>query len=435
MNVKIYKSRFILEHKFSGSKSLTHRYLIGAFLLNNGIILDNIAINDDITATLNFFKALQKEIVFTSNNSLYIKPSKELHFDTLMIDSLASASTLRFLLPLSLNFAKKVIFNCDASLINRPLDIYLELMNKCNLSIVKNDKQIICSGSINLDYYEIDGGISSQFITGLIINALYLKKAITIKVIKNFYSIDYVKMTIAVFNKLGYDIEFLNDDTIIVHQGKNELLWDNYFIEGDYSTASNFIALSCLNGSLTSYNLKENSLQADYKIIEILKQMGGNIRFINENKALYSINNSLLLKGIAKQLKAVDVDIANCIDLGPILMVVASFANGTSHFKNVDRLKIKESNRLKAMIDNLTLLNVNIKYKDNEVIITGKKEYFNNVTLNSFNDHRIAMALSVFALLNNGIIIIKDAQCVKKSEPDFFEILKKGCKENAICYE
>ena len=154
MNVKIYKSRFILEHKFSGSKSLTHRYLIGAFLLNNGIILDNIAINDDITATLNFFKALQKEIVFTSNNSLYIKPSKELHFDTLMIDSLASASTLRFLLPLSLNFAKKVIFNCDASLINRPLDIYLELMNKCNLSIVKNDKQIICSGSINLDYYE-----------------------------------------------------------------------------------------------------------------------------------------------------------------------------------------------------------------------------------------------------------------------------------------
>ena len=127
-------------------------------------------------------------------------------------------------------------------------------------------------------------------------------------------------MTIAVFNKLGYDIEFLNDDTIIVHQGKNELLWDNYFIEGDYSTASNFIALSCLNGSLTSYNLKENSLQADYKIIEILKQMGGNIRFINENKALYSINNSLLLKGIAKQLKAVDVDIANCIDLGPILM-------------------------------------------------------------------------------------------------------------------
>ena len=87
------------------------------------------------------------------------------------------------------------------------------------------------------------------------------------------------------------------------------------------------------------------------------------------------------------------------------------------------------------MIDNLTLLNVNIKYKDNEVIITGKKEYFNNVTLNSFNDHRIAMALSVFSLLNNGIIIIKDAQCVKKSEPDFFEILKKGCKENAICYE
>ena len=113
-------------------------------------------------------------------------------------------------------------------------------------------------------------------------------------------------------------------------------------------------------------------------------------------------------------------------------MVLASFTNGTSIFSNINRLKDNESERLQSMIEALKILNVDVKLNDNNVLIKGKKDYFNKVTLSSYNDHRILMALSVFALLNKGCITINDIECINKSYPLFFTFLKEGCKEGAI---
>ena len=436
MNVTIYPTHFIYEKAFLGSKSLTHRFLIASWLVNEGIILDNVPNNDDINATISFLKAIDKEVVFTSKNSCYVKPSSNIYEkkDILYIDVKSSTSTLLFLLPVSLNLAKKVVFKCNDDLMRKSLGIYEKIANDCNLSIQKKDNEIICSGSINLDYFEVDGTISSQFITGLIINALYLKKAITIKVNPPFICKSYVLMSIEVFKNLGFDIS-VDNETFYIHNNYN-FNWDHIFIEADYSLAANYIVLSCLNGKLIGYNFKEDSLQFDKRIVDLLKSIGGNIRYINEDNTikLYSYNNGLLEKGIAKQLKSFEVDLCECADLSPILLVLASFTQGISTFKNYSKLQDKELERVNYMIDALKILNVELrinKSQDN-ITIKGKKDYFNKVTLSSYNDHRIIMALSIFATLNKGCITITNIGYISKSDPDFFNNLMSGCKNSAI---
>lgn len=428
MNVTIYPSRFILNSKINGSKALTHRFLIASFLANEPFIIDNIPINDDINATLNFFKSIDKEIVFTDTNSLYLKKSNINHKNEITINVNNSYSSLLFLLPLSLNLASKVTFICDENLINKSIEIYQSLANTCNFSIKKIDNKIVCSGSINLDYYEVNGN-SSQFITGLIINALYLKKAITIKINSPLKNKAYVLMSIEVFKKVGFDISFI-DDCIYIHNNSN-INWNEYFIEGDYSIASNFIVASCLNGSLEAYNLFQNSLQEEYLIVDILKNIGGNIKFINNNM-LYSYNNSLLEKGVAKQLKSFEYDLTYSINLSFILMVLASFTNKISTFIKYNELNIKDKDRINKMVEILQKLNVSIKINETNITIKGKKDYYNNIDINCYNDHRIIMALAIFAINNKGCIILNNVDAISKSEPLFFNILSKACKQGSI---
>ena len=430
MKVSINNSRFIYSKKINGSKALAHRFLIGAFLANEPFIIENVPDNDDIKATLNFLKAINKEIVFTDRNSCYIKPSEIKKEKEIVVEVNNSYSTLLFLLPISLQLANKVTFICNDSLINKSIKIYEEIATLCNLSIKKEDNKIICSGSINLDYYEVDGSISSQFITGLIINALYLKKAITIKINNELKNKKYVLMSIEVFKKMGFDISFI-DNTLYIH---NNIIkyWDSFFIEGDYTTCCNYLALACLNGSFEAYNLTVNSLQEEAKIIEILKSIGGNIKYFEDKNMIYAYNNSLLEKGIAKQLKSFTYDLKESINLSFILLVIASYSSGISTFTNYNLLNKDDKQRIDNMLDILSLLKVSIK-KSNNITIKGKKDYFNNkVIIDCKNDHKILMALSIFSLLNKGNITLSNIECINKADPDYFNNLIKGCKEGAI---
>jgi len=432
MDVTIRKTHYFGERNFSGSKSLTHRLLIASLYTNDIIYIDNIANNDDIMATISVLKTIGKKIDFIDDNSIIIHKGEIKHFDVLEIDVKASASTLRFMMPLLLNITNKLIINCNDNLINRPIDEYLKLQDKCNLSIHIEGNKIIASGNMNLDYYEIDGSVSSQYITGLIINALFINSPTTIKVNEPFNSKSYVDLTVDCYNKMGLDISY-EDNTYYIHK-HNNIITNEFTVEGDYSTAANFITLAALNGRFIGTNLDVSSLQSDKVIIDLLKSIGANINFVKDEKENRIVveNTSLLEKGFAKQLRAFNIDISNCIDLGPLLMVLASFTNGTSNISNVDRLKVKESNRLDVMLNHLTTLGVDIKYNNNNVIIKGKKDYSNRVTLDSYNDHRIIMALSLFATLNNGEITITNVDKVSKSDPNFFKYLIQGTKEHSV---
>ena len=141
MNVTIYPSRFILDKNFLGSKDLTQRYLIASWLSNEPIILDNIADNEDVESTLNFFKALKKEVIYTSKHSLYIKPSNKREIlPEITINVNKSKTTLFYLLPVALNCARKVTFIGDIEILKDALLSYGRFKDDCNLSIqIKND--------------------------------------------------------------------------------------------------------------------------------------------------------------------------------------------------------------------------------------------------------------------------------------------------------
>ncbi|MCI5745834.1 MAG: hypothetical protein MR270_06105 [Erysipelotrichaceae bacterium] len=433
MNVTIYPSRFILDKNFLGSKDLTQRYLIASWLSNEPIILDNIADNEDVESTLNFFKALKKEVIYTSKHSLYIKPSNKREIlPEITINVNKSKTTLFYLLPVALNCARKVTFIGDIEILKDALLSYGRFKDDCNLSIqIKNDV-LVCSGSINLDYYECNNYESSKLITGLIINSLFLKKAITIHLNENNINNHYLQMTIQVFKDFGFDIT-LDNNNLYIH---NQFLanWDYRYIESDYGVCANFFALASLNGSLSAYYFHKDSLQYESIIIDLLKSMGGYIKHYEEanGEKIYVCNNSLLEKGQRKQLKAINYDLLSCFNLSFILMVCASYAISTSKFYNLDKLNMHEKRRIMNICEILKQLNVNIIINENEVLIKGKNTYNNNVSIDCKNDHRITMAICIFALLNNGCIKIDNVDCVYKSDYNFFDTLIQGCKSDAI---
>lgn len=432
MNVLIYPSRFILEDDFLGSKNLTHLYLIASFIANQGIILENVSKCDDINATLSFFKEIGKEVVFNEEYSCYIKPSTLKPLKNISIHVGSSTSTLLYLLPLSLQVAEKVVFTCDDDLISLALKLYEEVSNFCNVSIKAVQNQLICSGNLNLDYYEIDGSYSSQYILGFILNALYLKRPITIQIKPPFNCQKNILMSIDILKQFGFDISF-DEYNIYIHTYSIPT-WDYFKIEGDYSVLANYLVLACLNGSLIAHHFNEFSLQSEKQIVDILQKCGGNVKYLkkDDETCLYALNNTLLEKGFSKLLKPFQIDLYECCDIALSLMVLACFTNGVSTFNNYHLLKYKEKWRVEKLIDLLLRLNVNLKVNEQSFTIKGQKDYYNQVILPSYNDYKIVMSLSVFALLNHGYIEITQVECINKSDPLFFKKLMKGCKLGSI---
>lgn len=433
MDIKVYNSHFIAEKYFLGSEKLSSYYLIASWLSNENIFLDNLSLNANTNAIINFLSDINCKVSFIENNNCYLKSNIYNKKNELIVDNIYDISSIYLLLPTSINLAKKVIFRLNSEIDDYLLTNYKLFSNECNFMINKKQNEIICSGSLMLDYYNFKKNESSDLIIGLIINALYLKQAISIKVNNNYINSKDIIIALEVFRQFGFDISFEND-MIYVHN-KRINIWDNYFIEGDYKQAMYYIALACLNGSLVAYNLFNDSKQKEILILDKLKKMGGNIRFINNDSTnyLYVSNNSLLEKGIAKQLKATDINVLDYPEMIPLIMAICCYANGTSKFYNIDKLSMKDLKSINNMIINLNKLGVDIiKYNDN-FIINGKKEYSKqNINVNSFKDYHIAISLIVFAMLNKGSIIIKDIDCIANHYPDFINDLIKYSKNNSI---
>ncbi len=432
MNITFYPSRFILEKSFSGSTTLAQLFLIASWLINEGILLENVPDNQQMQATFHFFEALDKKIVYTNRNSLYLKPSKNIYKEQIVIDINHNLSTLLFLLPVSLQLSKQVIFQYGEKMDDSFLYLYEQFTKDCNLSIQKRNQQIICSGSISFDYYEIEDTTPFEFFMGLIINALYQKKATTIKIINSHIHQDERMMGVRILKHFGFDIT--NEENIFYIHNTSNVQWDYLSIEADYIYAANYFALACLNGSLLSYQFQKNSIQSHKIILDYLKSMGGNIKFIKEDgqEKLYIANNALLEKGVAKQLRARDFDLRECIDFVCILMVVASYSNGISTFNHLEQIDERNRQKVFKMIEILKLLQVNIKEEHSTIYIKGKKDYFNKITLPSLTDTQIIMAISVFSMLNKGEIKLLEIENVDLLESHFFDYLISGSKPNAI---
>lgn len=413
-NIIVSKSTLKGEIDAISSKSLSHRYMISASLAKGTSHVSNVLDSVDLTATIDILKNLGVMITNTGND--YIIKSEGLKPSNLNLNAYESGSTIRFFIPLAWLFNSYSTFIGSSILGSRPLSVYEDIAKEFKYELIKTNDNfpIKVKGPLRSGKYHIDGSISSQFVTGLLFSLPLVDGDSVISFKDEIASKSYIDLTVDVLKQSGIKIEEVNNTYII--KGNQEYQVINTKVEADYSQIAFFIVASIItNSHLKINNLNFESLQGDKAILDIVEQMGVKLIKVDESLIIKPVNN----------LKTITIDLYDIPDLGPILMVLASSINDTTTFLNIDRLYIKESNRLRAMQLNLEKQGVKFDIKDNTLKLTGVSEFKGNVTFETFNDHRIAMALSVYALNAKNPVTVKDYSVVSKSYPLFYEDLAK----------
>ena len=404
--MKISPSKLTGRIEIVSSKSLSHRYLLAASLAEGISQIDNILESDDLVATQKALRSLGIKINYNQVSGGKLRVINNI------IDCNESGTTLRFLVPIVMLTNEEVTFIGKGRLLSRPLSVYEELFNNQYYFKHLSNEKLVVKGKLKSGEYLIDGSVSSQFISGLLF-ALPLIDGDSKLILKNsLESKPYVNLTIEILNKFGIKINEI--DTGYEVKGNQVYQAGQFTVEGDYSQAAFWIVAATLNDQITIDNLDPNSSQGDKEILEILTKMGGKYKFNDQSLIVYQ-----------SETKGITIDLAHIPDLGPILMILASLSKGKTTFLNVNRLKIKESDRLLAMKDALIRLGVKIKLMENQAVITGQPELVGDVELSTYGDHRIAMALAIAATRTKGYIKLDDASVINKSYPTFFKDYQK----------
>lgn len=393
MVIKVLPSKAKGEIVAPASKSVSHRALICAALSQESIV-SGLAYSNDVIATINCIKVLGAEIEKINDNTLKIKG---INFNKNIKNSVLSCgesgSTLRFFIPITLLFGANVTLNGTERLFERPLDVYEEIFKKQNIFYNKTKNDITLNGKLLPGEFNIKANISSQFISGLLFALPLLSGDSVINLIGDTQSLSYIHITLKVLEDFGIKIDFSGNKIFI--KGNQKYQNSSYCIEGDYSNAAFLDAFNLLNGKVDVLGLKENSLQGDKVYKEIFLK---------------------LKQGFAT------VSLKDCPDLGPIFFTLAAYLNG-AEFTDTARLRIKESDRVYAVKEELEKFGAQLICKENSVTVLKTELHKPTKILNSHNDHRIAMSLSVLLSVFGGEI--DGAEAVKKSYPEFYNDIKK----------
>jgi len=408
MNKKIIKAdKLIGEVTPPPSKSILHRYIIASSLAKGISKIENISYSDDIIATIEAMKKLGAKIE-KNNNYLLIDGSKTFDKEYLNnnaeIDCNESGSTLRFLFPLSIVKENKILFKGKGKLFKRPLSPYFENFDKYQIKYSYiNENEILLDGELKSVEYEIDGDISSQFITGLLFSLPLLSGNSKIIIRGKLESSSYIDITLDCLNK--FRIKIINNSyKEFIIKGNQTYKSGNYQVEADYSQGAFFLVANSIGSNIKINGLNSNSLQGDKKIVDFISKID------NWNK-----NEKLILDG------------SETPDIIPILSLKACISKKEIEIVNIARLRIKESDRLKAIAQELPKLCFDLIEKEESILINSRKNFnkISNstpVSLASHSDHRIAMMLAIASTCYEGEIILDDLDCVKKSYPNFWEV-------------
>ena len=408
MNKKIIKAnRLTGEVTPPPSKSILHRYIIASSLAKGISKIENISYSDDIIATIEAMKKLGAKIE-KKDNYLLIDGSKTFDKKYLNnnaeIDCNESGSTLRFLFPLSIVKKNKISFKGKGKLFKRPLNSYFENFDKYKIKYSYiNENEILLDGELKSVEYEIDGDISSQFITGLLFSLPLLNGNSKISIKGKLESSSYIDITLDCLNKFGIKIMNNSYQEFII-EGNQTYKSGDYKVEADYSQIAFFLVANSIGSNIKINGLNTNSLQGDKKIIDFISQID------NWNK-----KEKLILDG------------SETPDIIPILSLKACTSKKEIEIVNIARLRIKESDRLRAIVKELSKLGFDLLEKEDSILINSRKDFnkiINNspVYLSSHSDHRIAMTIAIASTYYDGEIILDNLDCIKKSYPNFWEV-------------
>ena len=396
------------------SKSAAHRAILAAAMAHGRSVIKNVDLSSDILATIGACRSLGCDIDVASNgryHTLTVDGGLSLNDDAL-IDCAESGSTLRFFIPVACTLDGTKTFTGSGRLPYRPVDAYLQIFNEQSIgySHPKDaNLPLTVSGKLRGGEYRIDGRVSSQYVTGLLYALPVLEADSAVSVHGGFESRGYVDLTMDMLRRFGVDIGVSGNNFTI--KGGQRYAPRSITVEGDYSQAAFFIVAGALAGDVRIGGLDAQSLQPDSAIVPIMRRMGADLTV--EDGAL-----------VVKQSKlhGTVIDVSQCPDLVPPLAIAAAFAQGITRITGAARLRIKECDRLHALAVNLKTLGINAEETDDELIIEGGA--MRGGTVDTFGDHRIAMAFAVAAARASGEIRIPNSQCIDKSYPKFYDDLK-----------
>ncbi|MCK5039413.1 MAG: 3-phosphoshikimate 1-carboxyvinyltransferase [Candidatus Aenigmarchaeota archaeon] len=413
------------------SKSFTHRAIICAALAQGTSKIYNPLICEDTIATIEAFKILGAKIEFrdgfievkgVGNNINTKKPS------SCTLNCRQSGSTMRFIIPIASLLCDSAKITGDEGLLKRPVFHVVDVLKQMNANITSNGKLPpveIKKSTLKPSVIEIAGNVSSQYITGLLFILPLLEKQSKIIITTEMESKNYILITLDILRKFGIKIKASEDLREYIIEGNQKYTpTDKYIVEGDCSSSAFLFASGVLASpkGLTIKGINYPSLQGDGRITDILKQMGADLSF-SQNE--FSVKKS--------KLKAIKIDAKDIPDMVPTLAVIASQAHGKTIIENIERLRIKESDRAAAITSQLKKMGADIVENKNSLEITGPTT-LRGAEIDSHNDHRIAMACSIAGFIAEGDTIIQNPICIKKSYPVFYDDMRKlGANIMPLC--
>jgi len=391
------------------SKSVAHRMLICAALSDAPCTIVCQSVNRDMEATVNCLNALGANITY-ADGKFNVQPITQVKKGAIL-DCGESGSTLRFLLPVAAALGADATFTGQGRLPERPLSPLYEEMTAHGVKMTENGHMPLkCEGKLPAGLYTIDGGVSSQFISGLLMALPLTGIQSKIVVTGKQESASYIGLTLNALKQFGIEIQTVTDGYNI-HAGQEFTTpATQVAVEGDWSAAAFWITAGVAGSKpVTCTGLDyERSAQGDRRIVDVLRRMGADIT---------TTAGSVTAR--PSTLTAAQIDCADIPDLVPILAVAAASAQGTTIFDNIRRLRIKESDRVQSILQLLGMAGIYAFASDNTLTVTGGPA--KNYAYNPSGDHRMAMAAAILASAKNVRITISDAECVAKSYPAFFD--------------
>lgn len=416
MDIRISPSVLKGRVEIPSSKSCAHRAIICAALSSDSepSVLSGISFSKDIEATLGAMEAFGARWEMTDKESgtvtVYGIGTSRVE-GRLTVDCNESGSTLRFVIPIAAALGYETEFIGRGRLPQRPINIYTRELGKNGITFnYNNTMPFDISGQLRSGRYEIEGNVSSQFITGLLFALPMLEGDSEIILTSHLESRPYVDITIETMKRFGVEIEETENSYLI--KGGQRYYSHSERVEGDYSQAAFFYVANAIGSDIELGNLLPDSVQGD--------------------KRIKAVTSDIIRDG---RIGCFREDCSDIPDLVPILSVLAAYGSGESVIYNAERLRIKESDRLETTAALINGLGGDVTVTEDGLIIRPTKELTGG-KVDGCGDHRIVMAAAIAALGCSGDVIITGAEAVEKSYPDFFkDYTKLGGKANVINME
>jgi len=388
MDITIYPKKLSGTLQIIPSKSQAHRLLICAAFSDKPTKLICPATNRDIEATANCLNAIGAQITRTDDGYLVVPVSSVSR--QAVLDCGESGSTLRFMLPIAGALGVDATFQMAGRLPERPLSPLWEELQRMGCVLSRPTKSSInCTGKLRAGEYCIDGGVSSQFITGLLFALALLPGESQLQVTGSVESKPYIEMTQKALKLFGIDATSYRFSVFAPFRSPGTV-----FVEGDWSNGAFFLGANALGNHIRLEGLDPNSAQGDRAAAELMELLQENITVSGK-------------------------DIP---DLIPILSVVAGHSKGAT-FENIGRLRLKESDRIDSVASMMRALGADVQTGPDWMNVSPST--YQGCVIDAQNDHRIAMSAAIASTVAQGPVTILGAECVNKSYPDFWSVFTK----------